>query len=197
MACLYLQLVLSKLHVLVWTLFSTMWSLHLTMWWNHIDLHFGTKDYCNVICIIFMYKLFSFNKIKYSLTQFLLSKCTFPKFIFLSLKSKYQTTNLSLLTDIFLFDHIYVNYTNKLTLTCVFLLILSIFFSFSKHSHEFWIIFTLPIFVSKYPLIFLQYFQYIHKIQVSIYSCLLIFQTLRMTQKNVKNKSFISGLQTM
>ena len=43
--------------------FNKMWSLHLIMWWNHIDLHFGTKDYCNVICIILMYKLFSFNKI--------------------------------------------------------------------------------------------------------------------------------------
>ena len=43
--------------------FNKMWSLHLIMWWNHIDLHFGTKDYCNVIYIILMYKLLSFNKI--------------------------------------------------------------------------------------------------------------------------------------
>ena len=50
--------------------FNRMDSLHLTIWWNHIDLHFDIKDYYNVICIMFMYRLFSFNKIKYFLTQF-------------------------------------------------------------------------------------------------------------------------------
>ena len=50
--------------------FNKMGSLHLTIWWNHIDLHFGIKDHCNVICIMFMCKLFSFNKIKYFLTHF-------------------------------------------------------------------------------------------------------------------------------
>ena len=50
--------------------FNRMDSLHLTIWWNHIDLHFGIKDYYNFICIMFMYILFSFNKIKYFLTQF-------------------------------------------------------------------------------------------------------------------------------
>ena len=45
-------------------------------WWKinldliHINLHFDIKDYCNVICIMFTYKLFSFNEIKYFLTQF-------------------------------------------------------------------------------------------------------------------------------
>ena len=68
--------------------FNKMRSFHLTMWWNHIDLYFGTKDYCNVICIIFMHKLFPFNKIKYFLTQFQLSKYTLPKFIFSILKIK-------------------------------------------------------------------------------------------------------------
>ena len=47
--------------------FNNMSSLHLTIWWNYIDLHFDIKDYCNVMCIMFMYKLFSFNKIKYFL----------------------------------------------------------------------------------------------------------------------------------
>ena len=47
--------------------FNNMSSLYLTIWWNHIDLHFDIKDYCNVMCIMFMYKLFSFNKIKYFL----------------------------------------------------------------------------------------------------------------------------------
>ena len=50
--------------------FNIIDSLHLTIWWNHIDLRFGIKDYYNVICIMFMYRLFSFNKVKYFLTQF-------------------------------------------------------------------------------------------------------------------------------
>ena len=49
---------------------------------------------------------------------------------------------------------------------------------FSKHSHQFWIIFVTPIFDEKYPPIFLRYFLYIRKIQVLIYPYLPIFQSL-------------------
>ena len=55
---------------------------------------------------------------------------------------------------------------------------LIIFWSFSKHSYEFWIIFVPSIFVKKYPLIFLWYFRYIRKIEVSTYSWLPIFSSL-------------------
>ena len=49
---------------------------------------------------------------------------------------------------------------------------------FFKHSHQFWIIFVSPIFVEKYPPIFLRYLRYIRKIQVPIYLYLPIFQSL-------------------
>ena len=49
---------------------------------------------------------------------------------------------------------------------------------FSKHSHQFWIIFVSSIFDEKYPPIFLRYFRYIRKIQVPIYPYLPIFQSL-------------------
>ena len=70
-----------------------------------------------------------------------------------------------------------------ITLTYVFLLILSFFFSVFQTFP--WILnnfcFT-NIFV-KNPPIFYQYFQYIHKIQISIYPCLPIFQTMLSSTK--------------
>ena len=54
--------------------------------------------------------------------------------------------------------------------------------AFFKHSHQFWIIFVSPIFDEKYPPIFLRYFRYIRKIQVPIYPCLPIFQSLTTTK---------------
>ena len=53
---------------------------------------------------------------------------------------------------------------------------------FSKHSHQFWIIFVSSIFDEKYPPIFLRYFRYIRKIQVPIYPYLPIFQSLLITK---------------
>lgn len=47
--------------------------------------------------------------------------------------------------------------------------------------YEFWIISILLIFLSKYPPICYQYFLYIHKIQVLIYLCLLIFSSLNVS----------------
>ena len=60
---------------------------------------------------------------------------------------------------------------------------------FSKHSHQFWIIFVSSIFDEKYPPIFLRYFRYIRKIQVPIYPYLPIFQSLCIwTYKGHKKK---------
>ena len=73
-----------------------------------------------------------------------------------------------------IFDSTYINYTYKITLIYVFLFILSFFWSFSKHFHEYLIIFIPPIFFKKYSLIFYRYF---FKIQIPIYLYLSIFQT--------------------
>ena len=140
-------------------------SLHFTIWWNYIDLHFNIRDYCNVICIIFMYKLFLFNKINFFFNSILILYTS--KFhIYYSSNSNIESTNISLSTDVFLLDHIYINYTYKITLKCIFLLILSFFFKFFQV-----FLWILNNFCStkKYPSIFLIYFRYIHKIEVPIY----------------------------
>ena len=151
-------------------------SFHITIRWNHIDLHFGTKDYCNLICIIFIYKLFLFNKNKNFLTQFELY--TLLKFIFIILKI--QVSNLSIYLCLQCFSsssclcqlHLQNNFK-----MCIFTYFI-IFFEFFKYSYEFWINIILPTFVKKYPSIFLRYFWYIHKIKIPIYSWLSIFSSL-------------------
>ena len=50
--------------------------------------------------------------------------------IYYSSNSNIESINISLSTDVFLLDHIYINYTYKITLKCVFLLILSFFLEF-------------------------------------------------------------------
>ena len=78
-------------------------------------------------------------------------------------------------TYIFLINYTFVNYTYKITLTYVFLPILSFFRVFFKY-----ISMNFESF-SSYQYLYQnihQYFRYIRKIQVSIYLSLPIFQTM-------------------
>ena len=76
-----------------------------------------------------------------------------------------------------IFNHIYVNYTYKITLISAFLLILLFFKSFLNIFMNFELFLFYRCFYQNID----QYFLYIHKIQEPIYPCLPIFQILGRT----------------
>ena len=118
------------------------------------------KDYCHVICI-------NYSHWMKSNISYLNSKRALPKFIFCILKI--QISIYSCLPIFLSLTIPIINHTYKITLTCVFLLILSFFKVFPTISMNF----------EQFPPH--QYFTNIsdiYKIQVLIYPYLLIFSSL-------------------
>ena len=101
-------------------------------------------------------------------------------------------------------SHINLHFDFKNSLQCIYLII-NVIFSLLKiiymNFKVFLLIFDISIFIKKYSPIYLRYIQYIHKMQVPIYSSKPIFPTLllynqkenlreiKSTGKNIERKS--------
>ena len=90
-------------------------------------------------------------------------------------------TKIGFIHQMLQLSHINLHFNFKNSLQCIYLIINVIFTlleSISMNFKIFLLIFYISIFIKKYPLIYLRYIRYIHKMQVPIYPSKPIFPTL-------------------